>query len=242
MLQVNHLPISVLLAEDHDIVRYGVRCLFESCDDLNLVAETSSLTETLTLVQSLCPDVVLMNIALEEGNVIESIGEVNEACSHSKILIFSSSQEVDEQLNALRHGAVGIFSKATDSGLLCKAVRKVHEGDLWISQAILQELWRQNLVDDEKALEQPEDSFNIEGFSPLTKREMEVAVLCAKGLSAKQIGERLFISEKTVRNRLTIIYSKLDVKNQLELTLKASTNSRLLGFCEIETDIGKVIQ
>lgn len=110
--------------------------------------------------------------------------------------------------------------------MLCKAIRHVYSGDVWIDRTLTIELWKQN---SSKPCSLEKHLSKSSNLNTLTCRECNIACLSSKGFSAKKIAEQLFISEKTVRNHLTIIYDKLGVKNQLELSL----NAHSLAFCHL---------
>ena len=210
--------IQILLIEDHEIVRCGLKGIFEQQEDIQVISEASSFKDALTLDQTLCPDVILLDLMLSDGNCIERIPELTHIYPDCKILIFTASSDKKSHLLALQYGAVGILHKDQSIELLCKAIRSVYvKNDVWIDKTLTAEMWRQHSHQSSALATSAPPSLNN-----LTPREKSIACLSSKGLSAKKIGEQLFISEKTVRNQLTLIYSKLGVKNQLELSINIS--------------------
>lgn len=218
--KLNVQPIQVLLAEDHDIVRCGVKGIFEQEPNLNLIAESSSFNNTLSLAKAVTPDVILLDLTLDDGNSLNRIPELIQACPQCKVLLFTVLHDKETLLLAMRYGASGVFEKSQSSELLCKAIRHVYAGDLWIDRALTAQLWQHDLKHNSE----------LPHASVLTIKECNIACLSAKGLAAKYIGKQLSISEKTVRNYLTSVYSKLGVKNQVELSLHAES----LGFCRLD--------
>ena len=204
--------IKILLSEDNNIVCFGVKHLIELEDDIDLVDECSTFEETLAIASSLHPDVILLNTSLNDRNCIARIPELKSASPSSKLLVFSGSLDKEAQLSALRYGAVGIFLKNQKAQLLCKAIRNVYMGELWFDRSLTASI----------------NTPPIDNYK-LSNRECNIACLSSKGCSAKEIGKELFISEKTVRNQLTNVFSKLGVKNQLELSVTASS----LDFCKL---------
>ncbi len=230
--------IRILIAEDYEIVHCGLKSILDQQADFEVIGEASSCKETLTLTSTLKPDVILMDLVLDDDDSLDNISKLKNLCSHSKILVFTTSSEKDIHLLSLRHGAVGILFISQTAELLCKAIRSVHLSDeLWIDKTLVSEIWKQNTqfanLLETKASQPFVNIINKSDSPPvplgtLTPRENQIACLSSKGLNAKQIGAKLFISEKTVRNQLTQIYSKLNVKNQLELSI----NSVMMNVCD----------
>lgn len=235
--------IRILIAEDHEIVRCGLKTILDQQHDLEVIGEASSCKEILTLTSSLSPDVTLLNLTLSDGGSLDSIVKFRDLCPNCKVLIYTASTDTEIQLLAIRYGAVGILLKSQTAELVCKAIRNVHLNDeLWIDKTLTTQMWKQHMqstIESETKASSSSSSSTTDKSSSsastcpqhrLTPRENQIACFSSKGLTAKLIGEKLFISEKTVRNQLTIIYSKLNVKNQLELTINCS-NCNFLDIC-----------
>ena len=232
--------IRILIAEDHEIVRYGLKSILDQQHDLEVIGETSSCKETLTLTSTLNPDVILLDLTLTDGESVDFITKLKKQCPDCKILIYTASLNKEIHILALRYGAVGILLKSQKVELLCKAIRNVHLfNEIWIDKILIAELWKQNkqfthalAIKDVSTPSSTTDKLkspvSISSRNSLTPRESQIACLSSKGLTAKLIGEKLFISEKTVRNQLTIIYSKLNYKNQLELSI----NGNFVDMCK----------
>jgi len=237
--------IRILIAEDHEIARCGLKTILDQQRDFDVIGEVSSCEETLNLISSLSPDVTLLNLTLNDGGSLDCIVKFKDLCPNCKVLIYTASTNKEIHLLAIRYGAVGILLKSQKAELVCKAIRNVHLNDeLWIDKTLTTQMWKQHMQStiesDIKESSSPSSSSTTTDKSnsassichqnTLTPRENQIACFSSKGLTAKQIGEKLFISEKTVRNQLTIIYSKLNVKNQLELTINCS-NCNFLDIC-----------
>lgn len=211
--------ICVFIVEDMEIIRCGLNTTIEADGTCRVVGESSSFAETLELLKEYTPDVILLDLTLADGDCVERIPEIIHLCPDSKILVYTASVNKDKLLRALECGAVGVLYKDQSAELLCKAIHSVYvSNELWVDKALVTKIWQQYLSQQDKL------SINKLMTIPLdnlTEREKKVAYLSAKGASAKEIGEKLFICEKTVRNKLTRIYSKLAVKNQLELSIAA---------------------
>ncbi len=205
--------IRILIVESHEIIRIGLRSLIEYEPLIEIVAESDSLEDVHPLVDNLKPDVLLLDLILSNNELSELIPKLTEACPLIKILIFSNDNELNTHLQVLRSGAAGIIAKDQNGALLLKAIHSVHAGHEWFDRQLTKLLWQ-------SAEQQLNNNGN--GFGKnLTERESSIARLACQGLSAKVMGKKLSISEKTVRNQLSIIYEKLGVVSQVELCLKA---------------------
>ncbi len=211
--------IRVLVAESFELVRIGLRALFENHASIHLVAETACIEDPLNLAVQYKPDVVLVDLHLNNGDCTNHISRLLDVCPHSKVLAFSHQNSEYTYLQTFRAGAVGIISKHQSSELLLKAIHAIYTGQVWFDRHITKLLW-QAQFDGNPMLEiQP----NVKAMHQLklSDSERQIAYLACKGLSAKEISSQLFVTEKTVRNQLSIIYKKIGVKKQVELCLKA---------------------
>jgi DNA-binding NarL/FixJ family response regulator len=226
MSKPSKIRIRVQIAESNEITRLGLCALIQKQPSLLLIAISNSFEETLKLSAEHLPDVILYDLQLSQGRHIEQISKLHQCTPLSKILVSTANNGEEIYLDLLRSGASGIVNKNHNSELLLKAIHEVYADQVWISRNITRELLK-NLIESQplKASETCADT----NLWNLTPRECSIACLTAKGLSAKKIAETLFLSEKTVRNKLTTIYEKLSVKNQIELCL----NSKELQFCNL---------
>lgn len=217
--------IRILVAEQHELIRMGLRLLFDNHPSVCMVAESDNLEEILGLAIKHSPDIILLDLLLNDGQCIEHIPQLLRVCPQSKVLVFSSNNDEQTHLDALRSGAAGIFAKHQSTELLLKAIHAVNAGQVWFDGHITKLLW-QTQVSQPKSTIETDSAKNYQQC--LTTRECSVACLASKGFSAKKIGEQLFVSEKTIRNQLTAVYEKLGVKSQIELCLE----SPRLNFCK----------
>ncbi|MGZ4981828.1 MAG: LuxR C-terminal-related transcriptional regulator [Methylobacter sp.] len=208
--------IRLLLADDHELIRIGVKTLFQSEPNLQLVGETDNFDDARQLARQFSPDVILLDLQLKEGLVTERIPEQLSACPACKILMFTTYPDRDMHLLALRLGAIGIFLKNQPAPLLVKAINSIHSGQVWVDNSLASGLLQSYKQDTSKA-----GATEASLESLFTSRELSIAHLATQGLPAKKIAAQLFISEKTVRNHLVVIYSKLGVASQVELVLQA---------------------
>ncbi len=208
-LEISQLAerISVLIVDDHFIVRKGLLALLSESDDVEVVGEAADGRDAVARAQALRPDVVMMDLMMPVLDGVGAIRAILEAQPEAKILALSSAAGSEKLLEAVRAGALGYLSKSADRSELLAALHKVNRGEPWLPPALTRRLlqWSQPAT----ALE------------TLTEREAELLRLVAKGMANLAIGERLHISEATVRTHLTHIFSKLGAANRVEATLFA---------------------
>ncbi len=219
MFEQPNTKIRILVAESFELVRIGLRALFKNHSMIRLVAETNCIEDLYDLVVQHKPDVILVDLLLDNGNCIEHISRLLHSCPQSKVLAFSHHNNECIYLQAFRSGAMGIISKHHSSELLLKAIYAIYAGQIWFDRHITKLLW-QAQFNPNLSLEIQAD-VGISHQPSLTNGERHIAYLACKGLSAKEISLQLSVTEKTVRNQLSMIYKKIGVKKQIELCLKA---------------------
>jgi DNA-binding NarL/FixJ family response regulator len=210
--------ITILLVDDHVIVRKGLRMLIENQPDLVVMGETARCAEALEIARREQPAVVLLDLDLGVESGLDVISELTSGGAGSRVLVLTGVRDAEIQRRAILLGASGLVRKDAAAESLVKAIRCVRAGEVWLDReltsAVFQEL-RQKIgsrpLDDDAAR-----------VASLTPREREIVGLVAQGHGTHKIAERLFISEKTVRNHLASIYEKLGVSERLELALYAS--------------------
>lgn len=213
--------ICILVAESFELVRLGLRALFKNHTSVRLAAETNCIEDILGLAVQYRPDVVLIDLQLNNGDCAGYIAKLLSVCPQSKVLALSYNNCEQTFLQTFRSGAAGIIGKHHSSELLLKAINAVHAGQVWFDRHVTKLLWQVQF--DENQVQEMfggADSKEL-GQLKLNESERHVAYLACKGLSAKEISVQLLIAEKTVRNQLSIIYKKIGVKKQVELCLKA---------------------
>jgi two-component system, NarL family, response regulator DegU len=213
--------IRVLLADNHELIRLGLRTLFDTQEDIELMGEACSFQELISLSQQTQPDLILLDLHLQDGEVAHKIPDILKYCP--LVLILTSCKDRDVHLLVFRLGAVGLVTKDQRIDIILKAIRAVCIGDIWIERSFTQEFWRTlgQANDTDSAAKSIATISNFD-LSILTAREIEVARLAARGLPVKKIASQLFISHKTVRNQLAIVYGKCGVTNQVELVVQAA--------------------
>lgn len=211
--------INILVADRHELIRIGLRALSKDYESLRIIAEASRFDQTLQLASQYKPTIILLDSLLDDGDCLEQIPKLLAHCPQVRILLFTSDTQEETHLHALRLGVAGIVPKHQSAELLLKAIRAVNTGQLWFDRNVTQ------LVLQNQANQKPKP---VSVASSLNPRERRIACMSSKGLTAKKIATVLSISEKTVRNKLTLIYEKLNVAGQVALCLQFSQ----LDFCD----------
>jgi DNA-binding NarL/FixJ family response regulator len=204
--------ITVLLAEDHTIVREGYRKMLESEKDLEIVGEAQDGRQAVALVKKLRPAVVLMDIAMPLLNGLEATRQVLKAFPKTKVLILSAHNDDAYVENATSAGAVGFLLKQTSAHEVCRAIREVQSGKTFFSPSISRRLGRLNPKAADRA-----GSRNTK-IAQLTSREVEVLQLIAEGKANKETAAELGIGMKTVEKHREHLMEKLDIHDTAGLT------------------------
>ncbi len=205
--------IRVILADDHAVVRKGIREFLEEGGDITVVAEASDGTETLYLVEQERPDIVVMDIQMPRMTGVEATRRIKELFPEIKVLILTAYDNDPYVFALLQAGADGYILKTADAEDLARAVHTVYEGGKALGPEVTEKVVRQLTTGrPERARDQ------VELLSP---RELEVLRLAAKGLTNKAIGRTLGISDRTVQGHLANIYGKLGVGSRTEAVTEA---------------------
>ncbi len=205
-------PITVLLAEDHVVVREGLRVLIEADRDIKVVGEAITGREAVLMTKELNPDVVVMDIAMPLLNGIQATQQILGAAPKTRVMVLSAhaDSEYVDQLMAL--GVVGYLTKQTSAEVVAKAIRKVHSGDTFFSASVAK-----HLRDHYRKPVPPNGSFKRNNIR-LTSRETELLQLIAEGHVNKQIASELKISIKTVEKHRQHLMEKLHIHEIAGLT------------------------
>ena len=211
--------IKVGVADDEPIYRMGVAKLLESESDLTLVGDASNGMEAILLLERYDPDVLLLDLRMPVMDGIEVLSEIAKRKMRTRVILMLTNTDRDKAVRAVRLGARGILFKDAEAGLLVKSLRKIHAGEVWIDNPILSQAL-ESLVTKPAAPPGTSDQRD----QRLSSREMEVVRCVAMGLRNKEVADKLGVSEATIKNHLTSVYSKLGVSDRLELILYAIHN------------------
>ena len=209
--------ISILIADDHSFFRDGVRLLIENTSDFSLAGEVDTAVDAVKFADEKQPDVILMDVKMPPSDGIEATRQISQTHPHINVLILTMYDDDKNVFNALQAGAKGYVLKGINQEELSRTIRSVAGG---------------NAVFGSKIAEQMRQFFNklkhakeAHVFPELTRREHHILNLIAEGLKNKDIAYECDISEKTVRNHVTSILSKLQVSNRTEAILRLRENS-----------------
>lgn len=193
--------------------RHGMSALLGSVADTEVVGEATTGEEAISLAETLRPDVVLMDIKMPGVNGLEATRRIVQAIPNIGILMLTMLEEDDAVFAAMRAGARGYLVKGADQGEVLRAIRAVASGEAIFGQAIAKRLIH--------FFSGRRDAAAVKAFPDLTDREREILVLIAEGRSNTQIAQRLLLSEKTVRNHISNVFSKLQVAHRAEAIVRA---------------------
>jgi two-component system, NarL family, response regulator LiaR len=203
--------INILIADDHPIVREGLRALLSGKPDMALVGEARDGDEAVAKARSLRPDVILMDLVMPRKNGIEAIREIRQENAQARILVLSTFSEDERIIAAIKGGALGYLLKDSSPQELIEAIRCVHRGESSLHPAVARKL----------ILAYGKEQRVAPAATALTEREAEVLKLVARGLSNHAIAERLFVGEGTVRFHVSNILGKLQLENRTQAVLYA---------------------
>lgn len=203
-------PIKVMLVDDHEIVRSGLRMLLQAQPDMEIVAEASSGAEAIEWVQAHEVDVVLMDVTMPKMDGMEATRRLKACCPSVAVLALTIHEEEEYFFQMLDAGASGYIPKRAASEDLLRAIHTVHQNEIFLHTSVASMLVKDYL--------QNRKADSATAPSNLTEREQEVLTLIAEGLTNKEIGENLGISPKTVARHRDNITHKLNLSSRAELT------------------------
>lgn len=204
--------IKVLIADDHDLIRQGLKRIISFEDDIIIVGEAENGEKVLTMLKSCEPDVILLDMKMPLMDGLEVLQRAKEKLKEIKIIMLTVENERTFILDAINKGADGYVLKDSAGTEIVEAIKTVYGGDKYIDKSLVSVLFSGFKIKDKK--EQ-----NI--LDGLSKREIEVLLYISKGLSNKDIGERLFLSEKTVKNYATTLFRKIGAHDRVHATIFA---------------------
>jgi two-component system, NarL family, nitrate/nitrite response regulator NarL len=216
--------IRVLIADPQPIFRDGLRQVLEGERDIEVVGDTGDGEQTIRLVRSLAPDIVLLDPALPRTEGLETLRNLSQI-SHTRTLpiLMAAALDREELVEAIRLGARGVLSKDASRDLLLRAIRSVMTGQYWLGREEVSDVVR-------RLVSATPDSSRRNGDSPvpsLTPRERDVIHAVVQGLSNREIAARLAVSEDTVKHHLTNVYDKVGVSSRVELVVYAMSHDLL---------------
>ncbi len=206
--------IRVMIVDDHKMFRDGIKKILEAEENIQIIAEADHGKDCLKKWKNINPDVLILNIGMPIMDGIETLQYFVKKKKKPKILVLTGYIEIDYLIKAMDLGADGFLSKSADSKELKKAVIKVYQGGKWIPSAMIPQLTTKLIARD----------IDKEKIENLTDRELEVLQLVSVGMLNKEIGQKLEISERTVKNHLFSIFKKLECTDRTQAAIFAIRN------------------
>ena len=208
------MAIKIMITDDHSMIREGLKSLLELDGDINVIAEAVDGQDCLTKLETIHPDVLLLDINMPVMNGLEVLKNLKLRNNKVKVLILTVHNEVEYLLKAIEIGVNGYVLKDSKSAVLKKAILSIAKGENFIQPNLIPAL-------NAKMIEKSEDSLKLHN---LTGREIEVLKLLALGMYNKEVAESLEISERTVKNHVSNIFKKLDVTDRTQAAVFAIRN------------------
>jgi two-component system response regulator DegU len=209
------MAIKIMIADDHSMIREGLKSLLELEGDIQVVAEAEDGVDCLEKLKICTPDVLLLDINMPRKNGLEVLQTLKYSKSKVKVLVLTVHNEVEYLMKAVDIGVDGYILKDSESAELKKAIFSIVEGENYIQPSLIPSL-------NSKMIEKNRDEGKIES---LTKRELEVLKLLAVGMYNKEVAEKLNISERTVKNHVSNIFKKIEVTDRTQAAVFAIRNN-----------------
>lgn len=206
---------NILIVEDHELTRFGLKTAFEACDYIDVIYEAESAESALNVLENNQVDLVIMDLGLPGMNGIEATKQVKQINADTKVIILTSHNDVQEVLNSLKAGANAYCSKEINPKRLTEVVQSVLDGASWFDPSIA------HIVLDAASQFQQEEKTKPEKDYGLTSREAQILKLITEGYSNNEIANQLFVSINTTKAHVASILQKLEVDDRLQAALKA---------------------
>ncbi len=219
------MPTRVLIADSQPIILEGLRCVLGRSTGIQVIAEASDGMDAIDKAVQFDPDVVIMDVKLPKVDGLTVLRSLQTRAPRSKVILYASSDSKDDFVEAMKLGCSGILLKEASTALIEKSIVKVREGEIWLDSNTTAAVIRQFASPVETQPASTNGAKNIRERAQLSQREREIIVLIAQGYKNKEIAEKMFITEQTVKNHLHNVFDKLGVSDRLELALYAIHNS-----------------
>jgi two-component system, NarL family, nitrate/nitrite response regulator NarL len=212
-------PIQIVIADDHPIFRDGLKQLLSREKDFHVIGEVGHGDDVLPAIEKHHPDILLLDLKMPGTHGLAVLQRMQAANAATKVIVLTGSEDKNDFVQAMKLGTCGIVLKQSPTDLLFKSIRKVHAGEIWLDSSTTAAVMRQfsSAGDSSSA----SANGRSRERSPLSQREREIVGLVAQGFKNKEMAEKMFISEQTVKNHLHNIFDKLGVSDRLELALYA---------------------
>jgi DNA-binding NarL/FixJ family response regulator len=217
--------IRLLIVDSFPVVRAGLRTILSGSPDIQIVGEAQDGNEAVDRALELLPDVILMELRLPNLDGLAVLRTLHTRAPQAKVLLFTASENKEDFIESMKLGCCGILPKDAGAALIAKSIQKVYAGEIWLDSNTTAAVIRQFATPLDPALAQVAANAKPRERAQLSQREREIIVLIAQGYKNKEIAEKMFITEQTVKNHLHNVFDKLGVSDRLELALYAIHNS-----------------
>jgi DNA-binding NarL/FixJ family response regulator len=223
--------IRIVVADDHPIFRDGLCRLLALEPDFEVVAQAQDGRQVLDVLQQYEPDILLLDLKMPGLDGLATLQRLQNSKHKTRVIVLTASEDKNEFVQAMKLGTAGIVLKQSATDLLIKSIRKVNAGEIWLDSHTTAAVMRQFATgaDEPAPAGTPASSSRERERSLLSQREREIVALVAQGFKNKEMAEKMFISEQTVKNHLHNIFDKLGVSDRLELALYAIHNNLHMG-------------
>ena len=208
------MSLRILLVDDHEVVRVGVRALIERQEDMEVIGEASTVREAITQAEQLAPDVVVLDIRLPGGNGLEACRQIKALRPDTRIIVLTSYPDDEVLFDAIGAGADGYVLKQIGSDELIRALQRVGRGQSLLDPSLTDQVFAK--------MRQVRKQERAHAFADLTAQEMQILAHLAEGETNREIGTAVQLSEKTVRNYVSIILSKLGLNSRAQAAAYAA--------------------
>lgn len=211
--------ITLIIADDHMLIREGLKQLLELEGDISVVAQAGNGQEAIEKTLEYKPDILILDINMPEINGIDVLRRLKDVGANTKVIILTIHDDKEYLFATMKIGADGYILKDSDANSLIRAIRDVNSGRTYIQPNLAK------MMVDELNYKDEESNGMLKKIRSLTKREYEVLTLIAEGLNNKDIADKLFISEKTVKNHVSSIFKKIGVNDRIQAAIFAFKNN-----------------
>lgn len=217
------MTIRILIADDHQLLRQGIRIFLTLEPDFEIVGEAADGEEAVALAKALQPDILLLDINMPKLTGIEAAARLKVECPSVRVLALTIHDDENYMMKMIQNGAAGYLLKDIEPSVMVQAIRKVHAGESYVEPSLTKKLF-QGITSNEKSKQAELRQTEIAASERLSAREVEVIQLVGRGMSNAEIARELFLSEKTVKNHLTNIFRKIQVTDRTQAVLYAIKN------------------
>ncbi len=217
-------PIRVFIADAHPIVLEGLKGILNQRPGIEVIGEASDGMEAIDKIIENRPDVVLLDLKMPRVDGFTILRSIQTRASQIRVILFTSTENKEDLVEAMKLGCAGILHKDASVNMIEKSIQKVHQGEIWLDSNTTAAVFRSFVSPGEFSPPNLNGKVTRER-AQLSQREREIIILIAQGYKNKEIAEKMFITEQTVKNHLHNVFDKLGVSDRLELALYAIHNS-----------------